>query len=145
MRHADALFQAQHTLAVGSIRVFRIDEEEDDNGKTKRVHVLVTEPDEIKQVLDEHEGGSGVVGENYYYVSEVPPDNRAIDSLLNRALGKPTEHKVIEKKNPDLDRSALALMAAMESLGRKIELDQAREYMSQSYERAGIQEVGGVQ
>jgi hypothetical protein len=95
LTQADVLFNAQLALSVGSIKVFRIDEEEDGNGKVKRVHTLVTLPDEIKAVLDEHEGGSGIVGENYYFVSNVSPDNRALDSMLNRGLGKvadKTEH-----------------------------------------------------
>lgn len=98
MTQADALFNAQLALSVGSIKVFRIDEEEDANGKVKRIHTLVTDPEEIKQVLDEHDGGAGIVGENYYFVSNVSPDNRAIDSLLNRSLGKPKEtHEVTGK------------------------------------------------
>lgn len=90
MAKADALFNAQLTLAVGSMKVFRVDETED-NGKKKREHVLVTDADEIKRLLDEHDGASGVVEGVYYYFSEVLPDNRAIDSMLNRALGKPKE------------------------------------------------------
>lgn len=88
---ADALFNAQLTLAVGSVRVFRVDEEEGDNGKTKRVHTLVTDPSELKDVLDATNGSSGIVGDDYYLVTNVAPDNRAIDSMLNRALGKPKD------------------------------------------------------
>ena len=91
MTQADALFNAQLTLAVGSVQVFRVDEEEDDKGKVKRVHTLVTDPDEIKQVLDETDGGAGPVGESYYFVSNISPQNNAVESMLNRALGKPKE------------------------------------------------------
>lgn len=91
MRHADHLFHAQLALSVGSVRVFRIDEENDGNGKIKRTHTLVTDVKEIKKVLDEHEGQSGIVDDSYYFITEVMPDNRAIDSMLNRALGKPKE------------------------------------------------------
>lgn len=91
MTHADALFQAQLQLAVGSVQIFRVDEVEDGNGKTKRVHVLVTNSDEAKVVLDAHGGESGLVGDDYYFVSQVSPQNIAIESMLNRALGKPTD------------------------------------------------------
>lgn len=91
MAKADALFNAQLTLAIGSMKVFRIDETEGEGGKKKREHVHVTDADEIKRLLDEHDGASGVVDGVYYYFSDVPPDNRAIDSMLNRALGKPKE------------------------------------------------------
>jgi len=90
MAKADALFNAQLTLAVGSMKVFRIDEEGEGKQK-KKVHVLVTDEYEIKALLDEHDGSPGVVDGVFYYFQTVIPDNRAIDSMLNRALGKPTE------------------------------------------------------
>lgn len=91
MAKADALFNAQLTLAIGSMKVFRIDETEDDKGKKKREHVHVTDAEEIKRLLDEHDGAPGVVDGVYYYFTDVSPDNRAIDSMMNRAFGKPKE------------------------------------------------------
>lgn len=91
MTQADALFNAQLSLAVGSVQVFRVDEEETENGKIKRIHTLVTNPAEIKQVLDAHDGGAGIVGQSYYFVSELPPQNIAIESMFNRTLGKPKD------------------------------------------------------
>lgn len=91
MAKADALFNAQLYLAVGSMKVFRIDETNDGKGKTKREHVHVTDADEIKALLDEHDGMNGVVDDVYYYFTDVLPDNKAIEGMLNRALGKPTE------------------------------------------------------
>lgn len=91
MHKADELFNAQFRLAIGSAKVFRIDEEEVEKGKTKRVHVHVTDADEITKLLDEHEGEAGEVDGTYYYFVDVLPDNRALDSLLNRGLGKPAE------------------------------------------------------
>lgn len=91
MAKADALFNAQLVLAVGSMKVFRVDESEAENGKKKREHVHVTDQEEIKRLLDEHDGMNGVVDGVYYYFTDVLPDNRAIDSMLNRALGKPKE------------------------------------------------------
>lgn len=99
MAKADALFNAQLTLAVGSMKVFRIDEIEDDKGKKRREHVHVTDADEIKRLLDEHEGAAGDVDGVYYYFTDVLPDNRAIDSMMNRAFGKPTEHTEITGKD----------------------------------------------
>lgn len=90
MAKADDLFNAQLMLAVGSMKVFRIDEVGEGKSK-KQVHSLVTDADEIKALLDEHEGMNGTVEGVYYYFTTVSPDNKAIDSMLNRALGKPTE------------------------------------------------------
>jgi hypothetical protein len=105
MNAADALFHAQLSLAVGSVKVFRVDEEEIGEGKTKKVHTLVLDDDEIKQVLDETEGAGGTVGDEFYFVQTVPPDNRAIDSLLNRALGKPRESHDLTTNGKDLNTS----------------------------------------
>jgi hypothetical protein len=97
MAKADALFNAQLTLAVGSMKVFRVDEVEGDNGKKKREHVQVTDSEEIKALLDEHDGAPGVVDGVYYYFQEVAPDNKAIEAMLNRALGKAVEKIEISK------------------------------------------------
>lgn len=91
MSHADNLFNAQYKLAVGAQQVFRIAETKGEKGAIKREHVLVTDPDEIKALLDEHDGDSGQVNDNYYYFTTVLPDNRALDSLLNRTFGKAKE------------------------------------------------------
>lgn len=99
MNVADALFNAQLSLAIGSVKVFRVDKVEGENGKTKKVHVLVTDADEIKDVLDETEGEGGTVGDCFYLVTDVAPYNKAIDSMLNRALGKPTESLDIGNKD----------------------------------------------
>lgn len=87
LNNADKLLNAQLALAVGVSHLFRVDETVVD-GKTKREHVLVTDPDEIKKVLDENDGGDGKVDESYYYISTKDPDNRAIDSMLDRTFGK---------------------------------------------------------
>jgi len=88
MRAADKLWNAQFAKATGSMMIYRIDEIEDENGKTKREHILVENADEIKQVLDECDGASGYAGESYYIVTTVQPDNKAIDSMLDRTFGK---------------------------------------------------------
>lgn len=90
MRKADELFNAQFSLAVGSAKVFRVDEEGTGKNK-KRVHTLVTDADEIKAFLDEHGGGPGETDGSYYYITTAAPDNKAIDSMLNRVFGRPKE------------------------------------------------------
>ena len=130
MRQANELFNAQLALSVGSVRVFRVDEEEDDKGKIKRVHTLVTDTDEIKSVLDTHDGDAGIVGDSFYFISEIIPDNRAIDSMLNRALGKPkdsVEHfgkdgGPIQTENvqPDLSKLSTEELLALREINKKI-------------------------
>ena len=77
------LLTAQMNIAKGSSYMYRIEETE----KGKKKHVLVTDPDEIAEVLDECEG-NGVLNDNYYYITTQAPDNRALDSLLDRVFGK---------------------------------------------------------
>lgn len=84
----DRLFNAQIALAEGVNYLYRIDETEDSKGKKTREHVLVTDPEEIKEVLDDTEGAGGVSGENYYYITTKAPENKAIDSMLDRVFGK---------------------------------------------------------
>jgi hypothetical protein len=140
MRNANALFDAQFALAIGSMKVFRIDETGDDKSK-KRVHVHVTNAEEIKALLDEHEGGNGSLNGAYYYIVDVLPDNRAIDSLLNRGIGKPAEHIKHEDAGSEnlTVRSADALKVLVErTTGQKLSDEQAAQLMGDSFARAGI-------
>lgn len=104
--HADALFNAQYRLAVGVTYVYKIEL----TANNKENHVLVTDPDEIKRYLD------GNV-EGVYYISTEKPDNKAADSLLDRAFGRPQqsidlssdpERPIIPQRNLDaLSKSEL--------------------------------------
>lgn len=93
MKKARPLVRAGMSVALGQQFVYRIDEEKDDDGKTKkRVHVLVTDPEEIANALDQMEGmGVGGDTDEYYYITTKEPDYKAIEMLLSRALGKPKE------------------------------------------------------
>lgn len=132
MAKADALFNAQLTLAVGSMKVFRIDEIEGDNGKKRRQHVHVTDADEIKALLDEHDGAPGVVDGVYYYFQDVLPDNRAIEAMLNRALGKAVD-KIEIVKPTEAAREAIQSILSETGLSE----DQARQIVAS---RFGISE-----
>ena len=99
MANADALYNAQYSLAVGSQMVFRRDTVEDENGKKKTIHTLVTDPIEVKEMLDATAAEGGKVGEDYYIITTIQPDNRALDSIFDRTFGRPTQ--VIELPAPD--------------------------------------------
>ncbi len=80
--NADQLYNAQFNIAIGCSHLFKV--EETGQGKDKkRKHVLVTSEEEIRQYLDDE-----VAKDQYYYITTKTPDNRAIDSLLDRAFGK---------------------------------------------------------
>ncbi len=110
IQHTDDLFNAQLNLARGITYLYRIDET-GEGSKKKREHVLVTDPDEIKNVLDEVEG-NGVVDETYYYISTQAPFNPAIDSLMNRAHGTAAHvSENTEKKQYHMDDEYLRGLA----------------------------------
>lgn len=92
-KSTDALFNAAKLLAMGTTYIYRLDEEERGGAKNKytiKVPVLVTDPEEIATAIDMLEGNGNGDGE-YYYATTKEPDIRAIDSLLNRAHGRPKE------------------------------------------------------
>lgn len=120
MQHADKLFEAQLQLAVGSVQVYRVDEKKVGK-KTTREHVLVTNPNEIKDVLDGTDASGGKVGDDYYFVTTVSPNNQAIEGMLNRTLGKPTENKQISVEGIDeslgqISQRELAMRIVLEAV-----------------------------
>lgn len=111
--HIHDLFNSQLALSKGLSYLYRIDETEDDKGKKIRKHVLVESPSEIRDVLDDLEGStSGTSGEGddekYYYITTKAPDNKAIDSMLDRVFGKAKQATVLE----DPDGNALTFVVA---------------------------------
>jgi len=90
------LLTAQLNIAKGTSYLYKIVTHKSvKGGEGRREHILVTDPYEIKDFLDELEGEDGVNpntdNEDYYYISTKQPDNRALDSLINRVFGKPKE------------------------------------------------------
>lgn len=114
MRAADKLFVAQAQLALGSMKVIRVDETKGPDGKPKREHVHVTDTEEIIALLNEHDGLPGEVDGTYYYFVDVIPDNRALDSMLNRGLGKPKETVEVQT---NADAVAEAVLSKLKSSG----------------------------
>lgn len=80
------LLSAQMKIAKGTSYLFKIVETK----KGGKEHILVDDPLKIKYVLDEVEG-EGQLDNNYYYISTKQPDNRALDSLIDRVFGKAKE------------------------------------------------------
>lgn len=118
LTHADSIVNAQLALAKGQTYLYRIDETGE--GKTKkREHVLVTDPEEIKQVLDEAEG-NGVVDEKYYYITTKDPNNMAIDSLFNRAIGKAADKLEVSGTILNANISLEAIEQAEETVKAKL-------------------------
>lgn len=102
-KHVDELFDAQLQLAKGETVVMVKIKERDDDGKVKKIyHEIVTDPETIRQVIDNEYGYGTDTYENiddedrYHYVVTKPANNQAIEGMLNRAYGKAPEKVEIE-------------------------------------------------
>lgn len=89
----DPLFDAQFNLAHGCSYLYRVDEEWEGKVK-KRKHVLVTDPEEIREALDAIDEGD--FEEGYYYITTEKPENNAIRDMLDRTFGKPKQSMEVE-------------------------------------------------
>lgn len=98
------LLTAQMNVAKGTSYLYKIVTRRGiKGGEGRREHILVTDPYEIKDFLDELEGESGVNpnldNDDYYYISTKQPDNRALDSLINRVFGPPKQEVDLTTNN----------------------------------------------
>lgn len=101
-QHAGTLFEIQFGLAKGAQYLFRIDKEWIKTGEGKngdrgfwrnKTPVRVENPEEMRQFLeDEFCNGDAEddqdPGASYYFLVAKDPDNRAIDSMLDRTFGR---------------------------------------------------------
>jgi len=83
----DKLISAQLSLALGSHYLFKI--EYDPETQRKSRPKLVVDPMEMQEYL---EGNTSEKTDYYFFMAE-KPDNKAIDSLMDRAFGKPQTHQ----------------------------------------------------
>lgn len=94
---AHSLLNAQMIVALGEQQLYKRVKVIKEDGKEGYKHVIVTDPTEIREFLDDP---LMVNGEDYYYISVKSPDTRAIDSLLDRLLGKAST-RIVGGKNAD--------------------------------------------
>lgn len=98
MKAADVLFDAQLTIARGQTFLYKIEKEYVKTGKSgfykKKKPRLVTSQWEIEAYLEgrlreaENEDDDQDPSATYYFITTKEPSNFAIDSLLDRTLGK---------------------------------------------------------
>lgn len=106
---AHKLLNAQMSLALGTTHLYKKVKCLSENGKDEIFkHVLVTDPTEVRQFLDDPLMTNG---EDYYYISTKEPDQRAIDSLLDRLLGKAST-RVVGAKGPDGEDGPIQVVVA---------------------------------
>ena len=98
INNLEGILNSQLNLAHGVSYLYRIDVSGEGKSK-KREHVLVTDPNEIKDYLDS-QLDEGEQLDNYYYITTKDPDGKAIDSLIDRAFGKATQKVGGDPENP---------------------------------------------
>lgn len=112
--HADALFNAQVSLAIGTQYVFMRYKVKTAKGVRWSKFERVTDPDEIIKFLD----GDFEKSENeYYMITADKPDAHAIDSLLDRAFGKAPQNLNIKDDRRDPIASILKKFGLLEEEG----------------------------
>lgn len=90
------LVNAQLSVALGASWLYRVDI--DDNGNRKRPKVVTDEQEVQDYLAGMYDHGRA----EYYYIFTEKPDTRAIDSLLDRALGKAESAKSAPEEQEDL-------------------------------------------
>ncbi len=107
---SDRLFNAQMTVAEGVTMLFKVKKDKKGNNLPPE---LVTSESEIKQFIDECGGYDGTMNDDtYYFLTTSKPDNKAIDSMLDRAYGKARQDmkvdlEVAEKPTPIMGGSSV--------------------------------------
>lgn len=94
------IFRKQLLLAMGQTYVYR--KEKHGTGAATRIeHVLLENPHEIADALDVIANGDEQdEDEGFVYITTKQPESRAIDSLLDRSIGKPSQPISGDKDNP---------------------------------------------
>ena len=90
LKNTDKLLNAQLSLAQGQSYLYEI-KMRNVGGRRKAVHTLMTDPKKIQQYLDDE-----LDEDSYCYITTKSGDNKAIDSLLDRGLGKATTNAKTE-------------------------------------------------
>lgn len=123
-KRVDRLFNAQSSLAEGLQYMIRIETTKDSKGKEIKKHVRVTDPDEMIRALDE---GLGDIDGDYYYLTSKDPDNKALDSLMDRAFGKAPQAIDMTSKGKRIDGYVLEIIDKREDVDKDDETEDPSE------------------
>lgn len=104
MKSVDVLYEGQMTLARGVNYLYKVSKKwtgkGDDRKLTQGDPERVTSQKDIEEYLQNVVSGVSVneSGVTYFFITTKPPDNNAIENMLNRALGPAAQvHKFEDK------------------------------------------------
>lgn len=106
--HAHKLLNAQLSLALGTQHLYKVKVKYKKNGEQEKTHHLVTDPEEIREYLD---NPAKVEGNDYFVITTKTPSETAINSALDRLLGKAST-KVVGANNPDGSEGPIKVVVA---------------------------------
>jgi hypothetical protein len=144
LRNADVLYDAQITLAKGQTFLYKIEKYYEGSGKNRvlkrKKPQLVTSQYEIEDYLENRldEGDLEDKEATYYFLTTKEPNNQAIDSMLDRALGKAIQ---VTDNTHHFDRFGTDDLNALLSVLSKDE--QTKFYETLSRAAAIVQGTGG--
>lgn len=104
-KNTDKLFNSQLDLAVGE-KYLMVITTVGKGAKARRETTIVDNPDTIRRYLD---GEIEDSEDEYYFMTTKPANNPAIDSMLNRAYGKPKESVDLTSKGERLTAAPLII------------------------------------
>lgn len=91
LSNVDKLLNAQISLATGTQMLFVV---HTDSKGVRRKPEMVTDTAIIRRFIDENQGQDGTMDmgesstEDYFFITTTPPNNQALQGLLDRVLGK---------------------------------------------------------
>ena len=95
VERAHLLLRAQMTRAIGLSHLFKIEKYHEGKGKNRVVKTRppkkVTSQYEIEAYLSGLYESEKDYDDDYYYITTKDPDNKALDSLLDRTFGKSSQ------------------------------------------------------
>lgn len=138
--HSNKLLSALLTSALGEQFLYKVVYATDElDNKIKRRHVRITDPEEIQQYLDDP---LAVEGSDYYYISSKSPDITAINSLLDRMIGRPTT-KVVGPNNADGSEGPIKVISVNYSPAPQVQAPQAPVQVISEVIRDVVEEQNG--
>jgi len=115
-KNANRLFNSQMSLAEGCSFLFCIKTIKKGN-TSKRITKKVSDPKIIKAYLDDELDNKK---DEYYFISTEKPDNRAIDSMLDRAFGRATQSMELGNKDGEAFTTKVIILPERNEKTKKI-------------------------
>lgn len=135
MKSADVLYRAQMTLALGQTYLYKV------SARDKKA-ILITDAETIEHFLQTKGEEDSLFEEGaYYFLTTKEPDNKAIDSLLDRTFGKATQPISNDPENPFTPDDIRTLLGTLNSQEQEEFYSILDKYVTLAERRRSLGEV----